>query len=110
MSVLQIDTARAFVPLLSPARYKGVWGGRGSSKSHFFAGLMVEENIAKRLDNVCLREVQRSLQFSVKKLLETKIEAMNAGSYFEIQDKRILTKHGGVIIFEGLQNHNVKRL
>lgn len=105
MAVLQIETARAFLPLLDPARYKGVWGGRGSSKSHFFAGLMVEENISKRLDNVCLREVQRSLQFSVKKLLESKIEAMNAGSYFEVQDKRILTKRGGVIIFEGLQNH-----
>jgi phage terminase large subunit len=30
---------------------------------------------------------------------------MNAGAYFEVQDKRINTKRGGVIIFEGLQNH-----
>ncbi len=104
MSTLRIETARAFKPLLYPARYKGAHGGRGSAKSHFFAGLMVEENIAGKLDCVCLREMQKSLQFSVKKLLETKIQAMNAGSYFEVQDKRILTKHGGVIIFEGMQN------
>lgn len=102
---LEIKTPRVFVPLLKPARYKGAHGGRGSGKSHFFAELMVEENIAQKLDNVCLREVQKSLEFSVKKLLEQKIEGLNAGGYFEVQDKRILTKRGGVIIFEGLQNH-----
>ncbi|MBP7235509.1 MAG: PBSX family phage terminase large subunit, partial [Bifidobacterium sp.] len=57
------------------------------------------------LDNVCLRETLKSLEFSVKKLLEHKIESMNAGGYFEVQDRRILTKRGGVIIFEGMQNH-----
>jgi phage terminase large subunit len=105
LSTLQIPTPRAFLPLLKPARYKGAHGGRGSGKSHFFAELMIEENIQQRLDNVCLREVQKSLEFSVKKLLESKIAALNAGSYFDVQDKRIFTSHGGVIIFEGLQNH-----
>ncbi len=66
---------------------------------------MIEENIVQKQDNVCLREIQKSLEFSVKKLLELKISDMNAGAYFEVQDKRILTKRGGVIIFEGLQNH-----
>lgn len=105
LSILQIPTPRAFLPLLKPARYKGAYGGRGSAKSHSFAGLMIEENIVQKQDNVCLREIQKSLEFSVKKLLELKISDMNAGAYFEVQDKRILTKRGGVIIFEGLQNH-----
>jgi phage terminase large subunit len=105
LSILQIPTPRAFLPLLKPARYKGAYGGRGSAKSHSFAGLMIEENIVQKQDNVCLREIQKSLEFSVKKLLELKISDMNAGSYFEVQDKRILTKRGGIIIFEGLQNH-----
>lgn len=100
-----IDTPRVFAPLLQPARYKGSHGGRGSGKSHFFAELMVEENIREKLDNVCLRETLKSLEFSVKKLLEHKIESMNAGGYFEVQDRRILTKRGGVVIFEGMQNH-----
>lgn len=110
MTTLQIQTPRKFVPLLEPARYKGAHGGRGSGKSHFFAELMVEENIADKLDNVCLREVQKSLEFSVKKLIESKIAGMNAGDYFEIQDKRILTRRGGVIIFEGLQNHTAESI
>jgi hypothetical protein len=32
LSILQIPTAEIFVPLLAPARYKGVFGGRGSGK------------------------------------------------------------------------------
>lgn len=32
MSTLKIPTAKVFEPLLAPARYKGVYGGRGSGK------------------------------------------------------------------------------
>jgi phage terminase large subunit len=102
---LTIETPEVFEPLLVPARYKGAYGGRGSGKSHFFGELWLEENIAEKLDCVCLRETLKSLEFSVKKLLESKIERFNAGSYFEVQDRRILSKQGGVTIFEGMQNH-----
>lgn len=105
MSILRIETAPVFAPLLQPARYKGAHGGRGSAKSHFFAGLWLEESISRKLDFVCLRETLKSLEFSVKKLLEHKIEAHNCGAYFEVQDRRILSKAGGVTIFEGMQNH-----
>jgi phage terminase large subunit len=82
-----------------------VWGGRGSGKSHFFAELVVEESIRRKVDIVCLREIQKSLKFSVKKLVESKIEAMNAGAYFEVQNEQIKSKHGGNIIFQGMQDH-----
>lgn len=105
MSVLQIPTAEVFEPLLRPARYKGAHGGRGSGKSHFFGELWLEENVSQKLDCVCLRETLKSLEFSVKKLLEEKVAKFNAGAYFDIQDRRIFSKHGGVTIFEGMQNH-----
>ena len=105
MNELCIQTAAVFQPLLKPARNKACYGGRGSGKSMFFGGLTVEEHIALKLDSVCLREVQRSLEFSVKREITSAIENMNAGAYFTVQDRRILTKKGGVIIFEGLQNH-----
>jgi phage terminase large subunit len=105
LSVLRIDTPAVFEPLLAPARYKGAYGGRGSAKSHFFAGLMVEEHIRQRVDSVCLREVQKSLKFSVKKLIENKIADMNAGLYFEVQNEQIKSRHGGVMIFQGMQDH-----
>jgi len=105
LSSLILNTPEVYEPLLYPARYKGAWGGRGSGKSHFFGELWLEESITEKLDFVCLRETLKSLEFSVKKLLESKIIQYNAGSYFEVQDRRILSKHGGVTIFEGMQNH-----
>ena len=104
---LKINTPRWAVPLTSPSRYKGAWGGRGSGKSHTFAELMIEEHIIdQRRRSVCVREIQKSLNQSVKRLLETKIEGMNAGAYFEVQDSVIKSKkNDGAIIFQGMQNH-----
>ncbi len=105
MTALTIDTAEVFEPLLYPARYKGAHGGRGSGKSWFFGQMMIEEHIRAKTDSVCLREIQKSLQFSSKKLLEQTIVAMNAGYYFEVQDKVIKARNGGIIIFQGMQDH-----
>jgi hypothetical protein len=105
MSELIIETPAVFEPLLSPARYKGAHGGRGSGKSHFFAEMLIEDCIREPISAVCLREVQKSLKFSVKRLLEQKIQAMNAGLYFEVQNEQIKTRNGGVIIFQGMQDH-----
>lgn len=109
MSELTIETAAVFEPLLRPARYKGAEGGRGSGKSRFFAGLAIEESIIDGGDTVCIREIQRTLDQSVKKLLENTIQEQNLGAYFEVQDRRILTRPArggqGVIAFEGMQNH-----
>lgn len=95
------------MPLLEPARYKGAHGGRGSGKSHFFAELMIEEHIINPNQNsVCVREIQKTLNQSVKKLLEIKIQDLNAGDYFEVLDSEIRSKRGsGMIIFQGMQNH-----
>ena len=55
---------------------------------------------------VCVREIQKSLAQSVKRLLEIKIEQMGVQSYFEVQESQIKCRHGdGLIIFQGLQNH-----
>ena len=105
MSELIIQTPEVYEPLLQPARYKGAHGGRGSGKSHFFAEMLIEDCIREPISAVCLREVQKSLKFSVKRLLEAKIEAMNAGLYFEVQNEQIKTRNGGVIIFQGMQDH-----
>lgn len=104
---LVIETPEVFEPLLAPARYKGAHGGRGSGKSHFFGEYVIEQHILDQNDStVCVREVQKSLDQSVKKLLENKIETMNAGAYFDVQDARIKSTQGsGIIIFQGMQNH-----
>ena len=105
--VLQLKTPEWALPLLDPSRYKGAWGGRGSGKSHMFAEMMLEEHIMNQAQSsVCVREIQKSLNQSVKRLLEMKIQEMNAGAYFEVQDAVIKSKKSdGRIIFQGMQNH-----
>lgn len=107
MSTLEIDTPRWALPLLKPARYKGAWGGRGSGKSHFFAEMLIEEHIINpNQSSVCVREIQKTLSQSVKRLLEDKIAKLNVGSYFECLDSMIKSRNGsGTIIFMGMQNH-----
>lgn len=110
MSELRIKVPEVFMPLEGPHRYIGAHGGRCSGKSHYFGERWLRENVAERLDVVCLRETLKSLEFSVKKLLESKISTYNAGAYFEVQDRRILSTHGGVTIFEGMQNHTAESI
>lgn len=111
MSILEIETARVFLPLIEPKRYKAAWGGRGSGKSHFFAGLMVERAMAEPgFRGVCVREVQKDLRESAKKLLEDKIAGMGLGPYFDCQRAEIITPGGGVIIFQGMQDHTAESI
>lgn len=111
MSVLNIPTAEVFAPLLVPSRYKGAFGGRGSAKSHFFAELVVDHSVGTPgLRTVCVREVQKSLKESAKRLLEDKIAALGVGRHFNVLNDRIETPGGGLIIFQGMQDHNAESI
>lgn len=108
MSVLQIPTAEVFEPLLEPSRYKGAWGGRGSGKSHFFAGMLIEDSLAEKgLLSLCVREVQKSLQQSAKRLIEAKLADFHLGEAdgFKIFRDVIQTPGDGLITFQGMQDH-----
>lgn len=112
MATLQIETAKVFEPLLQPSRYKGAWGGRGSGKSHFFAGLMVEDHLRiPGLRSVCIREVQKTLKESAKRLIEDKIKEYGLEQQgFRILNDRIETPGGGVIIFMGMADHSAESI
>ena len=111
MSILKIPTARVFEPLLAPARYKGAFGGRGSGKSHFFGELLVETCQAERGTlAVCIREAQRTLAQSSKRLIETKIAALGLGHGFKVFNDKIATPGDGLIIFRGMQDHTAESI
>lgn len=111
---LHIPTARVFEPLLAPARDKAAFGGRGAAKSHFFAGLMVEDSLAEPGENggagllsVCIREVQQDLAQSSKRLIESKLAAHNLGEPdgFKVYRDVIRTPGDGLIIFKGMNDY-----
>ena len=80
--------------------------GRGSGKSHFFGELLVETCQAERgTSAVCIREAQRTLAQSSKRLIESKIAALGLGHQFRIFSDKIETPGDGVIIFRGMQDH-----
>lgn len=116
MTTLEIETAEVFTPLLEPARSKGAFGGRGSAKSHFYAGLGVEDALrfpgdaGEGLRLLCVREIQKSLQQSAKKLLETKIAAMGLGESdgFKVFKDVIQLPGDGIAIFQGMQDHTAE--
>jgi phage terminase large subunit len=108
---MKVPTAEVFEPLLQPARYKGAKGGRGSGKSHFFAGLLVDDhyrNPGHR--SICIREVQKTLNQSSKQTIEDKIQSMGLGAHFEIRADRIISRGNGVIMFQGMQDHSAESI
>jgi len=114
MATLSIPTAKVFVPLLSPARDKVARGGRGSGKSHFFAGLAVEDALAEPGENggeglrmVCIREVQKDLAQSAKLLIEGKLASFGLGEAdgFKVYEDCITLPGDGLMIFKGMNNY-----
>jgi phage terminase large subunit len=104
-STLEIPTPRAFLPLLRPARYKGIKGGRGSGKSHFWGEYTLERILRGHTRAACVREIQNSIADSVKRLIEDKIRLHSLDPLFKITDKEIVGPHDSLVIFKGLQNH-----
>lgn len=118
MTTLGIDTAAVFEPLLAPARYKGAHGGRGSGKSHFFAGKLIEDSLAEPgesgegLRSVCIREVQKDLAQSSKALIEAKLRDFGLGERdgFKVFRDVIQTPGDGLIIFKGMQDYTAESI
>ncbi len=111
---LQISVPRWAQPLLVPRRYKGAYSGRGAGKSEFFAELMIAQMVQDpNLKCAGIREIQKSIQFSIKEMLVEKIKKFGVEHYFDIQDRVIKRNKmpgeksaDGIVIFQGLQSHN----
>jgi hypothetical protein len=59
---------------------------------------------------VCVREVQKSLKESAKRLLEDKIDALPSSFGFRVKTDEIVTPGGGVILFQGMQDHTAESI
>jgi phage terminase large subunit len=113
LSILDLPTARAFLPLVAPTRYKAVKGGRGSGKSHFVAELLIEDAMAEPgqsgegLRAICMREVQKDLMQSSKALIEAKLSAhgITEADGFKVFKDVIQLPGDGVMIFKGMQDY-----
>lgn len=96
--------------MLTPARYKGIHGGRGSGKSHFFGQMAVATNFSEPRRGVCIREVQNSIKDSVKQLIEDKIDDLGLGGWFRVTRDEITGANGSQIVFKGMQSYNADNI
>jgi phage terminase large subunit len=103
---IAIDLPAKFEPMFKPARYKACWGGRGSSKSHSFATLLILRCIQSATRTVCIREIQNTIRDSVRQLLVDKINSMGLASLFDVLESEIRGKNGSLIIFRGMKDMN----
>lgn len=91
--------------LFEPARLKIAYGGRGAGKSDGFAIALILLSMKLKLRILCLREIQNSLEESVKSTIENYIEHYDLGWAFDIKDKSITcTTTGSRFIFSGLRH------
>ena len=108
--ILSIEVPRKFLPLLTPKRYKGAYGGRGGAKSHFFAERALKTCVARPTRIVCIREIQESIRDSVRQLLVDKIQKLGVGHLFTALDSEIRGPNGSLIIFKGMQSYNAETI
>lgn len=101
---------KVFEPLWkSKRRYLCAWGGRGSGKSWDRAMHMIVRHITEPgLSSICLRDVQKSLDQSVYKLLVETAARLGVSELITpiASDRVIKTPGGGIIVFNGINEFN----
>lgn len=86
------------------ARYKVVYGGRGSAKSWSIARIILLKCMESKLRVLCTREIQDSIKDSVHKLLRDQIDLLELQG-FTIQNDVIRHENGSEILFKGLYSN-----
>lgn len=84
-------------------RYKVLYGGRGSGKTHQVAEYLVVKSLLQKEKILCTREIQRSIKESVHAVLVSKINALGLGKYFTVTENKISNIAGSEFIFAGLR-------
>ena len=103
---LELDFPEKLDFLFEPARYKILYGGRGSGKSWGVARALIAKAVQEPIRVLCARELQNSIHDSVITLLADQIKAMGLESFFDIQRTAIYGKNGSEFSFAGLK-HNI---
>jgi len=108
--MINVEVPRKLKPLLYSKRYKGLYGGRGGAKSHFFAEQVILRAYMATTRIVCIREVQNSIKDSVKQLLVDKIQKYSLDAWFEVLESEIRCPNGSIIVFKGMQSYNASNI
>jgi len=103
---VQLQIPVKLTPILQPKRFKIMYGGRGGSKSHTVAQVLLMLSMQRRLRILCIREIQKSIAQSSMRVLEDYIDRLGLLAYFDVQKTVIICRTtGSRFEFSGLQDH-----
>ena len=109
-STVQIPTY--MYPFISiPMRYKVAYGGRGAAKSHSVSRVLLAKGLTKRSLFVCAREVQKSIEDSVYRMICGIIyEDPVFSRFYQIKANKIVGINGTEFLFVGLQQKTISNI
>lgn len=96
--------------LRESARLKILYGGRGGGKSINTVRAAIILSRQRKLEIVCFRELQKSIQESIHGMICNEINALNLNEEFDIQNSQIVNKKTGArFTFEALR-YNISKI
>jgi len=91
-------------------RHRLIVGGRGKGASWSIARILLTEGMSKPLFIPCVREVQKTIKDSVKKILKDTIGYFGLEFFYEVQVNCIKGINGTEFVFYGLHDHNADNI
>ena len=103
----RVEMPVKFRPWFQPKRYKIAHGGRNGAKSTTIALMLLLLGMAAPLSILCAREIQKSIDQSVYRLLKGLIEKYGLQSNYRVLRDRIIGSNGTEFLFRGLSNETI---
>lgn len=100
--------------LFEPRQYKVLFGGRGAGRSWGCArallliGTGLFPGFKKKIRVLCARELQKSIEDSVHKVLSDQIHELGLDAFYTIYKHTITGANGTSFVFEGIKNNTNK--
>jgi len=104
-SITRVQFPEKTAFLFEPHPYKCIYGGRGKSASWSFARALLILGRRRKLFIVCAREIQKSIQESVHKLIADQISELGYGDFYDVQKAVIVGANGTKFAFVGIRNN-----
>lgn len=105
MTTVRVNFPEKTAFLFESHPYKCIYGGRGKSASWSFARALLILGRRRKLFIVCAREIQRSIQESVHKLIDDQITELGYQDFYDVQKATIVGKNGTKFSFVGIRNN-----
>ncbi len=90
----------------SDKRHRVIVGGRGKGASWSIARILLLLGMRESLFIPCVREVQKTIKYSVKKLLDDTIKDLGWDWFYKSTQTEIIGINGTKFVFFGMQEYN----